>query len=281
MRTSQCLFNSANALRNVFIGNAIALDAQAPGELQRLLLPSVRPFFQPSCYSPSPRRSFSTHHVAQLRWSRPAPGSGDAKPATDRSMRDYDILYPWIQLRQEDGSLTQPKRTTNVLKKLNMESQTLILLAAPRTDDSSKGPQYPICRIADRKVEQEKEDANKKKGPKLVSKELELNWAIAPHDLQIRMAQLKKFLSKGYQVQVRMLTPKKRNKRKATLDEAKEVFRIVKETVAEVPRAKETKGMEGTVGDVVILHLHAPAGGAEAEEASTVTEAEKPAATEV
>jgi translation initiation factor IF-3 len=196
-------------------------------------------------------------------------------------MRDYDIVYPWIQLRQEDGSLTTPKRTTTVLKKLNMESQTLILLASPRTDNSSKGPQYPICRIADRKVEQEKEDATKKKGPKLVSKELELNWAIAPHDLQIRMAQLKKFLSKGYQVQVRMLTPKKRNKRKASLDEAKEVLRIVKEAVAEVPGAKETKGMEGTVGDVVILHLHAPSGGTEAvEEASTVTETEKPAVIE-
>lgn len=263
MRASQCLFNSAIALRKVFISNA-GVAWEAPGPLQRLLLPSLTVPFQPSSASPS-QRPFSSHPVTQFRRGRPGPSSGNASPAVDRVMRDYDIIFPWIQIRQDDGSLTEPQRTNAVLKKMNMQRHTLILLAAPRTDDSSKGPQYPICRLADRQAElaaQAERDAAKKKAPKIVCKEMELNWAIAPHDLRTRMTQLKKFLSKGYQVTVTMQNLKKRNKRRATVDEAKETLRVVQEAIAEVPGAKETRAREGNLGDTLILLLHAPTGGA-------------------
>ena len=263
MRASQCLFNSATALRKVFISNAVALET--PGQLQRLLLPSITAPFQPSFSSPS-TRPFSTPPVAQIRFNRARPGPGDASPAppkNDRAMRDYDIVFPWIQVRQEDGSLTEPQRTSAVLKKLNLDRHSLVLLAAPRTDSESKGPEYPICRIGDRKAElaaQAEKDAIKKKTPKIVSKELELNWAIAPHDLRTRMTQLKRFLSKGYQVRVTMMNLKKRAKRRASADEAKEALRVVEEAIAEIPGAKETKAREGEVGDTLVMLLHAPTG---------------------
>jgi translation initiation factor IF-3 len=292
MRTSQCLFNSATALRKVFISNAAALET--PGQLQRLLLPSITAPVQRSFSSPS-TRPFSTHPAAQIRFNRARPGPGDGNPApakNDRTMRDYDIVFPWIQVRQDDGSLTEPQRTSAVLKKLNLDRHSLVLLAAPRTDSESKGPEYPICRIGDRKAElaaQAEKDALKKKTPKIVSKELELNWAIAPHDLRTRMTQLKRFLSKGYQVRVTMMNLKKRAKRRASADEAKETLRVVEEAVAEIPGAKETKAREGEVGDTLVMLLHAPTGspasasaGADATEAlaGTGPGAEKPQASE-
>jgi translation initiation factor IF-3 len=180
-------------------------------------------------------------------------------------MRDYDIVYPWIQLRQEDGTLTEPQRTSQVLKKLNFARNSLVLLAPPRTDASSKGPEYPICRIIDRTAEEAAQAAQAEKNAakrKEKSKELELNWAIAPHDLRTKMTQLKRFLGKGYHVTVTLLNVKKRDKRRASADEAKEVLKAVEAAVAEVPGAKETKAREGSVGNTVILSLHAPAGSA-------------------
>jgi translation initiation factor IF-3 len=206
----------------------------------------------------------------------PASAGADKYGAAKKGpARDYDIAYPWIQLRQEDGRLSEPQRTTAVLRDMDLTRQTLILLAVPKLDGRSQGPQYPICRIGDRKAEEATQaEVAKKQGPKIVSKKLELNWAIAPNDLRTRMTQLKRLLSKGYQVEVTMAGPKRRGKRLATLDEAKEVPRVVRETVAEVPGAQEMKPMDGQVGDVLTLFLHAPTGKAEssAEKAPTGTQ---------
>ncbi|KAL2135070.1 hypothetical protein VTI74DRAFT_9886 [Chaetomium olivicolor] len=262
MKASQCLFNSAVALRKVFISNAAALEG--PAQLQRLLLPTLTVPPQTLLSSPS-TRPFSTHPAAQMKYNRKTASSAPAAPTERGPMRDHGIIYPWVQLRRDDGTLTDPQRTALILKKLNLDRHTLILLASPRTDESSKGPEYPICRIADRKALQAAEaekEAAKKKGPKIVSKEMELNWAIAPNDMRTRMTQLKKFLSKGYAVRVTLLNVKKRDKRRASMDEAQAALKAVRATVAEVPGAKETKPMEGTVGDTVVLCLHAPTGSA-------------------
>ncbi|KAK4155930.1 hypothetical protein C8A00DRAFT_13071 [Chaetomidium leptoderma] len=263
MKASKCLFNSAIALRKVFINNAVALEGPGQLQLQRLLLPSITIPLQPPSSSSSSRRPFSTYRAAQNRHYGPRPGT--APPVADRVLRDHDIVFPWVQLRQDDGKLTEPQKTSAVLKKINMARQTLVLLAVPRTDPSYKGPQYPICRVADRKAEveaQAEKEAIKKKAPKIVTKELELNWAMAPHDLRTKTTQLKKFLTKGYHVKVTMLNLKKRNKRRASADEAKEALRVLLAAVAEVPGAKETKAREGDVGGTLLLDLHAPTGSA-------------------
>jgi translation initiation factor IF-3 len=280
MRTSRCLFNSAIALRKVFLSNAAALEA--PSQLQRLLLPALTIPRQPSFPSSLSRRAFSTTHVTQLKYRRSdakAGLRGDNGSAQKDRVRNYEIAFPWIQVRDESGALGEPVRTTQVLKSLNLEDKSLILLAVPKAE----GPQYPICRIIDRAVEraeQADKDAVKKKSGKIVTKEMELNWAIAPHDLRTKTAQLTKFLSKGYQVRVTLLNLKKRNKRRATMDEAKVALQGVLDAIAEVPGAKETRAREGQVGETLILLLHAPTGSAadvSASEAASATET--PAAT--
>ncbi|AEO56348.1 hypothetical protein MYCTH_2301162 [Thermothelomyces thermophilus ATCC 42464] len=262
MKTSQCLFNSATAIRKVFISNAASLEAR--GQLQRLLLPSMAVPIQRTSFSSSSQRPFSSNQIARARYNKNRPGNEGAPANNDRTMRDYDIVFPWIQIRQENGSLTEPQRTSAILKRLDMGRQSLVLLATPRTDASSKGPEYPICRIVDRQAElaaQAERDALKKKMPKVVSKELEINWATAPHDLRTKMTQLKKFLSKGYQVRVTMMHPKKRDKRRASLDEAGALLKTVESTIGEVPGAKETKPREGSVGETLVLLVQAPTGG--------------------
>ncbi|KAK4104701.1 hypothetical protein N658DRAFT_492794 [Parathielavia hyrcaniae] len=260
MKTSKCLFNSAAALRKVFVGNAAV--SEAPWKLQRLLLPAIAVAIKATPSTPL-QRPFSTHPIAQLRYKRVTPvGSRDPAPSTDRFVCDYGIAYPWIQLRQEDGRLSEPQRTSQVLKDINLERDMLILLAVPKADPLSSGPQYPICRIADREAEEKARSSRQpdKSAGKKKTKELELNWAIAPHDLRTKMTQLKRFLSKGHQVLVTMMNAKERKKRKASADEAKLALKAVEATIAEVPGAKEIRPREGLVGDTLTLHLHAPAG---------------------
>ncbi|GAB1314292.1 Translation initiation factor IF-3 [Madurella fahalii] len=268
MRGSQCLFNSAAALRTVFVSNAFALEAPV-----RLLLPAVASPFRLS--SPL-RHAFSTQHAVRFRNSSPIPNA--AKSPADGPMRNFDITYPYIQIRGHDNRLGEPERTKNILRQLDLARQDLVIVAHPRRDPSSKGPEYPICIIEDRRAKAAEQAGKegvkygkKKKEPKIVEKELEVNWAIAPNDLRTRMKQFKTFLSKGYKVQVRMLVPKKRDKRRATLDEAKEVFKIVQETIAEVPGTTNYKPMEGNVGQMVTMFLQGPAGGIPSAPKETAT----------
>ncbi|KAL2141079.1 hypothetical protein VTI28DRAFT_2877 [Corynascus sepedonium] len=262
MRASRCYFNSATAIHKVFISNAAAFETR--GQLQRVLLPSVTVSFQPQVSS-SPQRHFSSNPIAQARYNKNRNNNENVPINNDRTMRDYDIVFPWIQIRQENGSLTEPQRTSAVLKKLDIGRQSLVLLATPRTDASSKGPEYPICRITDRQAElaaQAEKDALKKKVPKIVNKELEINWATAPHDLRTKTTQLKKFLKKGYQVRITMMHPKRRDKRRASSDEASRVLKTVESSIAEIPGAKESKPREGSVGDTLVMLVHAPTGSA-------------------
>ncbi|EAQ86572.1 hypothetical protein CHGG_07825 [Chaetomium globosum CBS 148.51] len=276
MRASQCLFNPATALCKLFISNAAALEN--PRQLQRLLLPSRTVPIQ--LFSPSSQRHFSVYHARMLNSYQLHRREKIAteKAASRGTMRDYDIVFPWIQLRQPDGSLSPPQRTHLVLKDLNLELDTLILLATPRPDDLTPGPEYPICRIADRKAELAAEAerlAMRKSTPKITTKKLEINWAIAPHDLRLRMARLKEFLGKGFQVQVTLRHPKLRRKKRADHDQSKVVLKQVESVVSEVPGAKETKPREGTLGEMLVLLLQVPPsklGNAPTETAPAATE---------
>ncbi|KAL2151965.1 hypothetical protein VTH82DRAFT_5149 [Thermothelomyces myriococcoides] len=262
MKPPQCLFNSAIAIRKIFISNVASLEAR--GQLQRLLLPGIAVPFESASLSSLSQRAFSTNQIVRLRYNKDRPGNGEAPSNNDRRMRDYGIVFPWIQLRQEDGRLTEPQRTNDILKRLDLDRESLVLLAMPRADEEDKGPEYPICRIIDRQAElaaRAEKEALKKKMSKVVSKELEINWATAPHDLGIKMTQLRKFLNKGYLVRVTMMHPKKKDKRRASLDEAREVLKTVESTIAEVPGAKETKRREGSVGETLALVVQAPASG--------------------
>jgi translation initiation factor IF-3 len=148
-----------------------------------------------------------------------------------------------------------------------MKDQTLITLALP--SESSK---YPICTVFDRKTyeeserqrivsekEKEREEKRRAKG----TKELEINWATAPHDLEIKMRRLREFLGKGLRVEVRLLSKKskKKGKREATEDEAREVLKAVRKTALEdVVGAREVRPPDGMLLKKYTLFLEGPQG---------------------
>ncbi|KAK3378202.1 hypothetical protein B0H63DRAFT_479184 [Podospora didyma] len=252
MNSPQCLFNSAVALRRVFINNAHS--SQGLERLQRLFVPSL-------AFSCQPRRTISTtNSLLFTRPSTPAP-----KARINRLPRDKNIIHPWIHVRDEaTGLLSEPQRTKDVLNNMDMKKYTLVMVAIPNTkeneDGGNGGLRFPICRMNDRKAESEMQAEKTKLARKknVSTKEMELNWAIAPNDLNTKMRQLSTFLTKGYRVEISLMNKKRRNKRAAKKDEIKELLRAVREKIYEVEGTVEVKPMEGKLGETIKIIVQGP-----------------------
>ncbi|KAK0720456.1 hypothetical protein B0H67DRAFT_576154 [Lasiosphaeris hirsuta] len=261
MRGSQCLFSPAAALRKVFINNALAPGCHGQLDLPQLLVPSS--------ISPQLRSSFSTQRALLIRYGK----NQSEKPGTDKTPRDFSIRSPFVHVRNDDtGRLSEPQRTKDLLRSLDLDSESLVVIADP-TKKKGKGnedgnevgeedldpntPRYPICRIVDKRAEMAIQLAKNKelRKSKVMVKEIELNWAIAPNDLNTRLKQLKGFLNKGFRVQVLLLKKAKRGKRTASDEEAKALLATVKEFIEQVPETKEVKPIEGFVGKQIKLTL--------------------------
>jgi translation initiation factor IF-3 len=197
------------------------------------------------------------HHQPQANNS--AAGGKNALP------RDFQIKSQFVQVRnEENGRLSEPQLTSEVLKGLDLQKYSLAAVVMPKPptygQEGGGGPMYPICRIVDKKAElnaqMEKAKAARKKA--VSTKEVEINWAIAPHDLDTRLKRLKTFLGKGMHVELTLMKQKKRNKRQASADEAKEVMAKVKDAIEKISGTKEYKASEGTVGGVVRMFLKGP-----------------------
>ncbi|KAK3899924.1 hypothetical protein C8A05DRAFT_17704 [Staphylotrichum tortipilum] len=285
MKTSQCLFNSGAALRKIFLSNAAACEAQ--GQLRRLLPPAAALTWQPSSASPpsssSPapsNRPFSTSCARQIKVKQQRENlraQKEMKPTkADLNPRNYEIQVPWIQVRRDDNTLSPPVRTSEALSSLDIERVSLVLVAKARLNAESPGPEYPICIVVDREVERARraeKEALRKNAPKVVIKGIELNWAIGPNDLSMKMKNMRAFLAKGYTVQVTMKPIKRRNKKQATLDEANAVLKTVMDNLARVHGAKESCAREGEVGRTLTVVLQGPsvAAAAAARSAATAT----------
>lgn len=247
MRAHQHAFNSALALRRVFFNHAVERAGSSSTQLSSMFLPSL---------------SIATQ-VRTFRYPPKGKGAGDAKTA--KQLRDEDITYRLVQVRQEDGRLSEPTPTKSVLAGLNRRIESLVVLALPKTG-AGNGPRYPICKVVDKRAEQkaaaEKQKEQRKKA--VQTKEMELNWGIDSHDLDHRLKQLRTFLEKGLKVEVILLN-KKGKKKKPSQDEAQGVVDRVKETMGEVPGAKESKVMDGQILSTLRLFLEGPAGGVQQE----------------
>ncbi|KAK3326517.1 hypothetical protein B0H66DRAFT_530520 [Apodospora peruviana] len=291
MRSSQCLFNSAVALRWVFFSTP---EVVAP-PLQRLLSPlatSSRPWQQQQQSRCCPatttrRRALSTQRALLYKYRKTKSKANNASALP----RDRQIKTEFVHV-VKDGQLSPPLRTQQVLRRLDPAVQTLQVVAmskksiAPAAEDQDgqqendlaqeEGeddgrPEWPVCKILDVK-ELVAEQAAKKKEERKKSastKELEINWAIAKGDLNTRLKQLKNFLAKGCTVYVLLMNRRERSKRKASLDEAKETLRAVREAIAQVPGTKEIKPMDGDPGAQVRIALQGPEGGITLESASS------------
>ncbi|KAJ5771203.1 uncharacterized protein N7511_003254 [Penicillium nucicola] len=135
-------------------------------------------------------------------------------------------------------------RTEEVLESFDHDHYFLLQVQA--AEDGN----LPVCKIYNKKQVRETEKAKAKaaRAPKNTLKSIELNWAIDAHDLSHRLKQLTNFLDKGRKVEV--ILTSKRHKRRATVDEIKQVMQKVLDTVREAG-ANQIKPMEGEPGKVV------------------------------
>ncbi|KAH8811920.1 hypothetical protein F5884DRAFT_295015 [Xylogone sp. PMI_703] len=217
MSSSKSAFSAALALHRVFIAPLIHsgnrhfqhtfLRAQ-PNQFSKLLLTHQR------CYA--------------------------SPPAMKRLPRDDEIKSRTVRVVGEDGKLKEPQQTLEVLNSLNRTLESLVIVD-PGTDGS-----IPICKIINKKAEREAVKAKKAvKNPGAVVKTIELNWAIDANDLGHRLKKMKEFLGKGNKVE--LILASKRKGRKASPEEADMVLQKIREAIAEVDGAKESKAMEGKV----------------------------------
>ncbi|KAK4188204.1 hypothetical protein QBC35DRAFT_496947 [Podospora australis] len=260
MNSSSCVFSSAAAIRRVFLSNGVATEACV--NLQRMLMPAITVAKSRATRftTPTPHRYFSTQPALQMQYKKKR--SEEEPKNTKKVIADHEIKFPTIQIRNAEGRLSEPRRTKDVLRDLDPAIDTLILVAVPAQDEEEgSAPRYPICRIANRRAEQAIIDRNRalEKASKVVSKELEFNWAIAPHDLKFKASRLKGFLEKGYRVDVSLRHPKQKSKRKGTKEEAQEVFKAVSEIIKEVPGVSHYKPNDGAVGATLMMYLQGPA----------------------
>ncbi|KAI1765902.1 hypothetical protein GGR53DRAFT_241352 [Hypoxylon sp. FL1150] len=220
----------------------------------------------PSVTSTTPLSAVSTAHRG-IRALTTTPPLRRILDAFQGRITNDRIPYKWIRIASPppESKLSPPRRIDSVLASLDPKKHTLVMVAPPPTpseeDDSGSssnsslaGPLAAICRVVDNAAASAAAlEAQKQARRKAVdSKELELSWSIAGHDLAHKLRRLRDFLSKGLSVEVTLA--KKKGGRVATRDEAAAVLAAVKEAAGEVG-AKEARKMEGWVGGAAKLFL--------------------------
>jgi len=153
---------------------------------------------------------------------------------------------------QEDGKLGPVQRLMSILHNINRDEEHLVQVSPP--DEHRSTAVVRIFKRADlvrRKLERKKAVQKQQKSIKdRAPKQMELNWAIGPHDLDIKLGQLENFLEKGKTVEI--ILAAKRKQRKATPEEGEEVLKKIRERLVKVD-AREVKQMDGQVLKQAIL----------------------------
>ncbi|KAB8231470.1 hypothetical protein ETB97_000829 [Aspergillus alliaceus] len=223
MKHLRSFISTTQALRRIFPS---PLENTRPQFLRPISLPIVA----------------QTRLLSGRRLSQP-----DAQPqARARQVKDEEIRAEFIQLVNEDGKLDPPVRLRDALLTIDRPDH-FILQVSP----GFRG-QAPVCKVVNRLEMREQERARAKAAhvSKNSLKQIELNWAIDPHDLSHRLKQLTGFLDKGRKVEV--ILTKKRGKRAPTVEEVKHLMDSVLQTTKDA-NAMQVKPMEGEPGKHVIL----------------------------
>lgn len=292
MSSKKCVFNPATALRRVFMPTN--LENSDSLHLTRIFVPALlAPLQQARAYwagrntgqtQEGPRTgsffdrdtSSSASNFRARGGRQPPPfryGAAEeedenkpgprVKSKLGRLPRDDEITWPYVFVKtlSDDGHerLAGPRPVKEVLAELDLKKCSLQAVVMPRPDDE-EAPRWPICKIVNKKEEltRAKELKERKKQTVVKEKELELNWALAPHDLEHKLKTLQKFLAKGYKVQV-LLLKKRSSKARIADKDAKVLLERIETAVAEVTDSKEWKKREGQVLGSLRLFLQGKA----------------------
>ncbi|KAI1746228.1 hypothetical protein F4680DRAFT_400762 [Xylaria scruposa] len=275
MRHTQCLLTPARALHRVFLLE-LANTASKNNGISSTILPTssaLRKYASiPTSKHPRNQGNTTTSPCCCSRPFSTTSPAASQRMIVKKHPRDKDIPYRWVRIAGESQSLSEPQRTDAVLASLPPGHSLVMVAPPPPPDEEGPAtivvqPSAAICRIIDTVAEATaaKEAAAAAREAKKVAhqtKTLELNWAIAPHDLAHKMKRLDEFLAKGMRVE--LLLARKKGSRKATNEEGEELVRRIKEAASEAG-ATEFKKMDGRVGSVLKLFLEGPKDGQKAK----------------
>ncbi|ROT38899.1 hypothetical protein SODALDRAFT_332340 [Sodiomyces alkalinus F11] len=212
---------------------------------------------------------------------RPAPPRGSAQP--DRLPIDLEIRDRRIMLMDDRNNVTGPFATAQILRRMDHKTEMLKMITAAakpaekkpgsgssnppgNTGEEGKdnrkpaGPPIAVCKIVDR-AEERRRDAQREKerkakarqAAKSKQKEVEVGWAIAAHDLDIKLGRARGFLEKGHKVD--LVVARKKGARAAERAEMEELVKNVREMVAAIPGVKERKASEGELGKTMRFYF--------------------------
>ena len=160
---------------------------------------------------------------------------------------------------EETKKLLEPQTRYDVLRTIDEKTHRLVCLS-PLPPKDQQEEWIPVCKIVSKEEQYRAEKARKeqakekKKGTTIDSvKTLELNWAIDANDLGHRLKRMEEFLGEGRKVEI--VLARKKQGRRASVDECEDVLRRIRETVEGVKGAKESKPLEGKIGGVATLSL--------------------------
>lgn len=218
MNHTRGLASCAQVLRQVFIAPV------RPSSVGILPLKSLRNDVQ--------SRSFQQSHRLGLK---------EYRPPVVQSPRNEAIGAPFIHIVNEQGQLGAPISLLDALDSFDKKESFLVQVRGPSEN------QIPICKIYNQKEYRQGQKILEKaaRSSKTGTKQMELNWAVDPHDLSHRMKQLQKFLEKDYRVEILLTT--KRRKRSPTVAEIKQVAQSVFDTI-KAAGARQVSEPEGELG---------------------------------
>lgn len=168
--------------------------------------------------------------------------------------RDNAIAARWIRMPTPEGGLSPPVSLGAALLGVRQGTEHLVQISKVDGDGIAICRIMTIAEMLKQKREKEKMQKEHKKSLKQsVPKQIELNWAIGPNDLEHKLTQLKGFIEDGKKVEV-VLANKKRQ-RQATPEEGMEVLRKVKAKLEEADGREITPMRGGQVGKHTVLTL--------------------------
>ena len=168
-------------------------------------------------------------------------------------VKDEEIDAPaGVQLVQADGKLGPVQHVGAVLRSINGQNEHLVQVSPPTEDRPTAVVRvFKRADLIRQRLEREKAAKKQQKSTKdRAPKQMELNWAIGPHDLEMKLGQMEGFLGKGRIVEI--ILAAKRRQRRASPEEGEEVLKKIREMLQHID-AREVKPMDGEVLKQAIL----------------------------
>jgi translation initiation factor IF-3 len=209
---------------------------------------------------PFPNPSYGSRRYDEPRYPQPRPADPPQLSAADMKLATFTlneaIEARFVQVKRPDGSLSEPVPTLDVLR--NLQPGQVLREHSPQ----GQNPDTAVCEITTRQalldVVQRKADMAEelqKQMKRSKPKMLELNWAIGPNDLELKLKKMAEFLQKGKKVEI--LLAARKHQRKATEEEAEAVLDKLRDKIQECG-AKEILPLEGKILGQVMMTVQKP-----------------------